>query len=223
MVYYYALLALATSASNCEMRGLLIGDVNLYSKVLQIRREHAKNRYRIRTIPMHDEAVWAATRLLERARSLGAAGPHHYLMPFRMTNHISDFTRPMSNGGMRKAWDAVRRAADVPWLRIHDLRHTAITRMAEAGVPIPVILSMAGHISTRMQQHYTAISEFAKRCAVEAAFASCNYVVSAGRLAGADEQPTHNLWPTARPLAQIRRNVVAPRKRTLANALIPTD
>ncbi|HEX4663576.1 MAG TPA: hypothetical protein VH196_04240, partial [Terriglobales bacterium] len=28
-VYYYALLALATSASNCEMRGLRIGDMNL--------------------------------------------------------------------------------------------------------------------------------------------------------------------------------------------------
>jgi site-specific recombinase XerD len=67
-VYHYALLALATSASNCEMRGLHIGDINLYSRVLHIRREHAKNRYRIRTIPMYDEAVWAATRLLERAR-----------------------------------------------------------------------------------------------------------------------------------------------------------
>jgi integrase len=94
-VYYYALLALATSASNCEMRGLRIGDVNLYSKVLHIRREHAKNRYRIRTIPMHDEAAWAATRLLERARALGASSPHQYLMPFRMAPHLWDLTRPM--------------------------------------------------------------------------------------------------------------------------------
>src|SRR5438105_3612745 len=78
-VYHYALLALATSASNCEMRGLRLGDVNLYSKVLHIRREHAKNRYRIRTIPMHDEAVWAVTRLMERARGLGAVSPHHHL------------------------------------------------------------------------------------------------------------------------------------------------
>jgi len=39
--------------------------------VLHIRREFAKNR-RIRTIPMHDEAVWATTRLIERAQALGA-------------------------------------------------------------------------------------------------------------------------------------------------------
>lgn len=183
-VYHYSLLALATSASNCEMRGLRIGDINLYSRVLHIRREFAKNRHRIRTIPMHDEAVWAATRLIERAHALGARAPHHHLMPFRVAPNAWDLDRPMSNSGIRKAWDAVRKAAEVPWLRIHDLRHTAITRMAEAGVPIPVILSMAGHISTRMQQHYTAVSEPAKRCAVEAARSGGNYMISAGRVTG---------------------------------------
>lgn len=183
-VYYYSLLALATSASNCEMRGLRIGDINLYSRVLHIRREFAKNRHRIRTIPMHDEAVWAATRLMERTQQLGASSPHHHLMPFRLAPNMWDLDRPMSNSGIRKAWEAVRKAADVPWLRIHDLRHTAITRMAEAGVPIPVILSMAGHISTRMQQHYTAVSESAKRCAVEAAFSGGNYMISGGRVTG---------------------------------------
>jgi integrase len=188
-VYYYALLALATSASNCEMRGLRIGDMNLYSKVLHIRREHAKNRYRIRTIPMHDEAVWAANRLIERARTLGATAAHHHLMPFRVAPHQWDLDQPMSNSGIRKPWEAVRAAAGVPWLRIHDLRHTAITRMAEAGVPIPVILSMAGHISTRMQQHYTAISDFAKRRAVQAAFSAGNYMVSGGRLVGEGQLP----------------------------------
>jgi hypothetical protein len=129
----------------------------------------------------------------------------------------------MSNSGIRKTWDAVRRAADVPWLRIHDLRHTAITRMAEANVPIPVILSMAGHVSTRMQQHYTAISTFAKRQAVEAAFESGNYVVSAGRLAKADEQCTHSLWPAVNPPAPARRIASAVRKRAMANSLSSTD
>src|SRR6185437_5804627 len=106
----------------------------------------------------------------------------HYLMPFRVSPNLWDPTQPMSNSGIRKPWDEVRKAADVPWLRIHDLRHTAITRMAEAGVPIPVILSMAGHISVRMQQHYTSVSEYAKRCAVEAAFDGRNYMIAAGRV-----------------------------------------
>jgi len=222
-VYHYSLLALATSASNCEMRGLRVGDVNLYSRVLHIRRDHAKNRYRMRTIPMHDEAVWAANRLLERARTLGASSPHHFLMPFRLSPNQWDLDQPMSNSGMRKAWEAVREAADVPWLRIHDLRHTAITRMAEAGVPIPVMLSMAGHISTRMQQHYTAISIFAKRRAVEAAFEGGNYMVSAGRLVGAEEQPSHTIWPVTRPIPVVRRVASVQRKRIVANSSDAAD
>jgi len=214
-VYWYALLALATSASNCEMRGIRLGDINLYSKTLHIRREHAKNRHRIRTIPMHAEAVWAVTRLIERARSLGAVSPHHHLMPFRVSPSLWDLDRPMSNSGIRKQWDAVRNAAGVPWLRIHDLRHTAITRMAEAGVPIPVILSMAGHISTRMQQHYTSVSDFAKRRAVEAAFGAGNYMVSGGRLLGNDPRP--------RCLAP-RRNAAAKAERSPLQAQgIPAD
>ena len=203
-VYWYALLALATSAANCEMRGLRLGDINLYSKVLHIRREHAKNRYRIRTIPMHDEAVWAVTRLVERARALGAVSPHHHLMPFRVTPISWDLDRPMSNSGMRKPWQAVRQAASVPWLRIHDLRHTAITRMAEAGVPIPVILSMAGHISTRMQQHYTSVSEFAKRRAVEAAFGAGNYMISSGRLL--DDRRPQDISPRKKAVAGGQRS-----------------
>ncbi len=143
---------------------------------------------------MHDEAVWAAHRLVERAQSLGCSSASHYLMPFRISPNLWDPTQPMSNSGIRKPWNEVRKAADVPWLRIHDLRHTAITRMAEAGVPIPVILSMAGHISVRMQQHYTSVSEYAKRCAVEAAFDGRNYMIAAGRvMEGGNQQSAFSI------------------------------
>lgn len=202
-VYHYSLLALATSASNCELRGVRIGDLNFYSKVLHIRREHAKNRYRIRTIPMHDEAVWAANRLVERAQLLGCCSPSHYVMPFRVSPNQWDPEQPMSNNGIRKPWNQVRKAADVPWLRVHDLRHTSITRMAEAGVPIPVILSMAGHISVRMQQHYTSVSEYAKRCAVEAAFDGRNYMIAAGRVV---ESNTRHSALSSRPKARPKRD-----------------
>jgi integrase len=54
-------------------------------------------------------------------------------------------------------------AAVLPWLRVYDLRHTGITRMAEAGVPLRVTMNFAGHITARMQQRYEAISMAAKR------------------------------------------------------------
>jgi integrase len=74
----------------------------------------------------------------------------------------------MTESGLKKPWDEVRKAAGVPWFRIHDMRHTAITRMAEAGVPMPVIMSFSGHLTARMMAHYTQISEQAKRAAVAA-------------------------------------------------------
>lgn len=181
-VYWYSIVALRTTASNCELRGLRLGDIAADSGIIEIGPGYAKNRHRIRTIPLPDDARWAMQRLLERARRLGAQSPHHYLMAFRVMRNVYDPARPMSNSGIKKTWNALRVAAGLPWLRIHDLRHTAITRLAEAGAPLPVILSMAGHVSQRMQQHYTAVSEVAKQRAVLAAFTGGNYHVAAGKL-----------------------------------------
>ena len=164
LVYQWSVVALQTTAATNEMRALRLGDVFLAQGTMQIRSEGAKNKFRIRTIPLGtEEVIWAVGGLLERARLLGATGPHCYLFPLHVTADRYDALQPMTVCGMRKRWDAVRRATGLTWLRMYDLRHTAITRMAEAGVPIQVIMSFAGHIAPRMQQHYTAISMEAKR------------------------------------------------------------
>jgi integrase len=76
----------------------------------------------------------------------------------------------MSESGIKRSFCAIRKEANVPWLRIHDLRHCAITRMAEAGTPMATIMEVAGHVSKTMTQHYTQISMQAKRKAMTAAF-----------------------------------------------------
>lgn len=163
-IHWYAVLALQTTASTNELRTLRLGDVLLEQNILQIRREGAKNKYRIRTIPLEtEEVIWALERMIERARSLGSAAPHHYLFPIQESKGHYNPTRPMSDSGLKKRWNAVRQPAGLSWLRPYDLRHTAITRMAEAGVPVQVIMSFAGHMTLRMQQHYTTISLVSKR------------------------------------------------------------
>ena len=204
-VYWYSILALRTTASNCELRGLRIGDIAVDSGIIQIGPGYAKNRHRIRTIPLPDDARWALRRLLEKAQRLGASLAHHYLMPFRTTRNVYDSARPMSNSGIKKTWNTLRIAAGLPWLRIHDLRHTAITRLAEAGAPLPVILSMAGHVSQRMQQHYTAVSEVAKQRAVVAAFSGGNYHVAAGKLQDASAISQYAPVVRVETLAERRR------------------
>jgi integrase len=173
IVYWWSLIALQTTAATNEMRALRLGDIFLNQGTMQIRNEGAKNKFRIRTIPLQTpEVVWALGSLMERARTLGANGPHCYLFPLHITSDRYDALRPMTVWGIRKPWDAVKTAAGILWVTPYCLRHSAITRMAEAGVPIQVIMSFAGHISPRMQQHYTAISMEAKRRWAAAAWAS---------------------------------------------------
>lgn len=201
VVRNYSIVALQTTAATNELRALHLGDIFLTQGTMQIRSEGAKNRFRIRTIPLQTpEVIYALGWLIDRAKSLGANGPHCYLFPRHITADRYDALRPMSVWGLRKHWEEVRTAAGLPWLRIYDLRHTAITRMAEAGVPIQVIMSFAGHISPRMQQHYTAISMQAKRRWAAAAWAGAEmpYAPGAGWGSGTTEVvPPH---PGPRPV-----------------------
>ena len=66
----------------------------------------------------------------------------------------------------RTAWRSLSKAAGLPKLRFHDLRHTAITSLAEADVPISTIMEIAGHLSPEMTRHYTHIRDKAKAAAV---------------------------------------------------------
>ena len=146
------------------MRALRLGDVLLADRVLQIPRAGAKNKYRMRAIPLvTNDAVWAMEGLLARAGLLGASAASDFLFPFQTSRTHYDPTRPMSESGLKKPWHVLRCAAGLPELRPYDLRHTGITRMAEAGVPLRVAMTFAGHMTERMQQRYEAICMTAKR------------------------------------------------------------
>ena len=53
-------------------------------------------------------------------------------------------------------------------LRFHDLRHHAITELAELGLSDQTVMSIAGHVSRQMLDHYSHIRLMAKRKALEA-------------------------------------------------------
>jgi integrase len=53
-------------------------------------------------------------------------------------------------------------------VRIHDLRHTFITKLAESGAGDEVIMAIAGHVSRAMLSRYAHIRTEAKRRALEA-------------------------------------------------------
>jgi hypothetical protein len=55
----------------------------------------------------------------------------------------------------------LRRAAGLPDIRFHDGRHTALTRLAEAGQPDWVIQAQIGHVSPQMMKTYSHVRRLA--------------------------------------------------------------
>jgi integrase len=67
---------------------------------------------------------------------------------------------------MKTSWNTIRTRLGLD-CRLHDLRHTAATKMAEAGVPESTMMDIMGHMSRAMLQRYSHIRMAAKRQAVE--------------------------------------------------------
>jgi integrase len=60
-----------------------------------------------------------------------------------------------------------RSIAPIVGLRFHDLRHQAITEMAEVGASDATLMAVAGHVSRRMLEHYSHVRMDAERTALE--------------------------------------------------------
>ena len=190
-----ALLALNTTMRAAEIRGLKWGDINLMDRLLTIRR--SKTRAGERVIPLNAEAMAAVLRLRERSKSLFGddLSADWYVFPHAEGYSKPDATKAMST--WRSAWRNLTRAVECPscgllqaptkecrgpkcktdmkdvrsplhGLRFHDLRHHAITELAESVASDQTIMSIAGHVSPRMLAHYSHVRIEAKRQALDA-------------------------------------------------------
>jgi hypothetical protein len=108
--------------------------------------ENAKNKYRIREVPLNADALAAVNALLKLAKDVGATQPDHYLIPYRVLRNEYD---PARHGEWPKtAWNEVCAAAGIK-VRPYDCRHHALTKLAEKN-PEQVVLKIAGHVSPAM-------------------------------------------------------------------------
>jgi integrase len=188
-----AVLAVSTTCRGIEIRNLRWRDVDLFGRLATIRR--SKNAAGYRTIPLNGDAMAALARLLERAQAHGSNEPEHYIFPTCEHLRINP-TRPQKSWrtawrmlvtatARRVGRDAARdaldsgcglRAAIAAWnkasaplrgLRFHDLRHQAITEMAEAGASDATLMAVSGHMSRRMLEHYSHVRMAAKRTVLD--------------------------------------------------------
>jgi integrase len=190
--YLASVLALNTTMRGCEVKQLRWRDIDLMDHSLVIRR--SKTLAGERLIPLNVNAYAAVMRLRERSQMLLGSDlqPDWYVFPSAEGYSKPDPTKPM--GGWRSAWRNLTRAINCPacgelqdpettsnaecgadtskvksstaGLRFHDLRHHAITELAESQASDRTVMAIAGHVSQRMLTHYSRIE--AKRKALDA-------------------------------------------------------
>jgi len=188
-----ATLALNTTMRACEIRGLRWRDVDFLERTVTVRRSETKTDAGHRLIPLNANAWAAILELRERAKLLGGSElqPEWYVFPHgegqgpvtrpknRPGPEVSvkpDPTQPMST--WRTAWRKIAKEAGLSGLRFHDLRHHAITELAETLASDQTIMSIAGHVSPRMLAHYSHIRLDAKRKALDALSGGVSGVVT---------------------------------------------
>jgi integrase len=145
-----------------EALALTWAQVDLIGRTLRVGRAKSANGTG-RIIPINDDLapVLAAHRtwFLER---FGVPKPSDYLFPWGKpvpsdpTRHATDITW---------GWDQLRKDTGVS-CRLHDLRHTFATRLAENGVSESTMLALMGHMSRAMLERYSHIRMTAKRDAL---------------------------------------------------------
>ena len=193
--YLAAVLALNTTMRGCEIKQLRWRDIDLMDRSLVIRR--SKTTAGQRLIPLNVSAFNCTMRLRERTLAFFGTEPQldWYVFPSGEGFSKPDPTRPMK--GWRSAWRSLTRAVTCPacstlqnpsakcsaegcdadisnikssiaGLRFHDLRHHAITELAESQTSDRTIMSIAGHVSQRMLAHYSHVRIEAKRKALDA-------------------------------------------------------
>jgi integrase len=155
-------LLLLTGMRAGEAMSLTWGRVDLVGRTVTVGRAKTANGTG-RVIPINDDlASILAAHLSWFEEKFGDPRPELYLFPWGKplpsdpTRHITDITW---------AWDQLRADTGVV-CRLHDLRHTFATRLAENGVPESTMLALMGHMSRAMLERYSHIRIAAKRDAV---------------------------------------------------------
>lgn len=176
--FLFAVLSINTSAGPKEILTLRLQDVDIEPKnepLIHIQPAGAKNTGRIRSIPLNDEACKAAKLAVERATRLGSYAPDHFLFPFRLHRALFDPTRHQTS--FKGAWLKMTTEAELPGLRMYDLRHHCITELLEdPRNSEETVQAIAGHVSRRMMQRYSHIRSAAKRSAVCGLYSSSGEV-----------------------------------------------
>lgn len=148
-----------------EVLGLRWSDIDLKAKTLtvnqarvlvdyKVRIEPPKSRNGKRTLPLDDDLVQALTELRKRQAKESEEAAHAYRATLKDLDWYTEGDEyvvtdelgiPIHPESYSDAFTRLLKRAGLPKIRLHDSRHTTLSLMEKAGVPISIISKWAGH------------------------------------------------------------------------------
>ncbi len=171
--------ALTVGLRRGELLGLRWSDIDLAAGVLTVRQtvqrvggrleftEPKTDRSR-RTVPVPGQAIDVLRRHHRRQAAVRlAAGERWQDYGLVFTTRLGT---PVEPDNLDRSWYKIRAAADLDWLRIHDLRHACATFLLASGASPRTVMKVLGHsqIGLTMNTYAHVLPEI-ERSAVDAA------------------------------------------------------
>ena len=136
-MYLLATAVRLNTALQCKWR-----DIDRSARLMHVPAAHSKSK-KVHSVPLNNSAIAVLDQL-------DTEGKYEYLFINRRTG------KPYTT--IHKAWELLRTEAGLPNLRIHDLRHSAASYMAQAGVSLYVIQQVLSHSDPSTTQRYAHLS-----------------------------------------------------------------
>jgi len=136
------LLSLNTGVRQGELFSMDWKQIDLEHRTLTVLASHSKGN-RTRTIPLNAEAL-AVLQVIKPEVATGLV-----------------FKSPVTGArfnNVKKAWAEVTKAAKLPELRWHDLRHDFASQLVMKGAPLYTVQKLLGHSNPKMTQRYAKLA-----------------------------------------------------------------
>jgi len=134
-------IALNTGMRQGEIFKLRWDWIDFENNFIALPQTHTKSK-RERKIPLNQ-----TVRKILMTRKLSSGGTDYVFMsPTGINKYINNVTRSFKTACKR---------AGIDYLRFHDLRHTAATRLVESGIPLHTVSKLLGHTSVTTTERYS--------------------------------------------------------------------
>jgi len=152
-------LAMLTGARIGECRHAQFDQFNLDLAIWTKQAAHTKQR-RTHRVPISPAAV----KLISRRRALTPARCP-WLFPGDARDEQGN-VKPVQD--IRRFWASIRNAADLPGVRVHDLRHTFASLLVSGGASLEMIGKLLGHTQAKTTGRYAHLIDSPLRQGVNA-------------------------------------------------------